>query len=53
MCYVACVETLKCETVLNGEKLFFIKVIFSYATMSQKNFKTRKSEYIIYKRVQK
>ncbi len=49
MCYVACVETLKCETVLNGEKLFFIKVIFSYATMSRKNFKTRKSEYIIYK----
>ncbi len=28
-----------------GEQSFFIKVIFSYTTMSRKNFRTRKSEY--------
>ncbi len=38
--------------VLNGEK-FFIKVILAYTMSRKKNFKTRKSEYNIYKRVQK
>ncbi len=36
-------ETLKRETVLNGEK-FFIKVFFFHTTVTE-NFKTRKSEY--------
>ncbi len=53
MCYVACVETLKCETVLNGKSYFLLKLFFHTQQCHGKTSKTRKSEYIIYKRVQK
>ncbi len=49
MCYVACVETLKCETVLNGKSYFLLKLFFHTQQCHGKTSKTRKSEYIIYK----
>ncbi len=42
-------ETLKCETMLNEGTKFFIKVIFSYTTMSRKNSKQESQSIITIK----
>ncbi len=42
MCYVACVETLKCETVLNGGTKFFLLKLFFHT--QQCHGKTSKQE---------